>query len=159
MNFLLTAEGMQYLGEVFNLESSSNIGRMLRSLGGLMFFFEEYEGLNIYFGNSNLFNETFSTGAESEWVNHLLNLGIVGVLIYFIPLVFIFLRFSRANEFSSALTIILIFLAMIVYRHTTGVMRGALFWFYIFCCFDYFRSRCSQIAILQSDQPHTILSH
>ena len=69
--------------------------------------------------------------AESDLLSMLLEMGLVGTLIY----VFAFVKMLRYNSntiISARMVTILTLLAYLEYRHATGNIRGPLFWFLYF---------------------------
>jgi hypothetical protein len=123
---------------VFNFESSSNSTRIIYSIQGLEEFYN-YDLLHKLFGNSNYFNLMYGYSAESGWVNQLLNIGLIGFMIYLFTIISIFIKSIRKKEFLLALCIFCIFIAITIYRFETGFLRGILLWFFIFSSFNYLK--------------------
>lgn len=129
--------------QVVNFDSGGNIARIQLALSGLFIYLDLFSFKQILFGGSRDFGTFIFTTAESEWVNLLLDVGLTGMLLYLIPLIWIFIKSREYNKnpilklkTKIPSTIALLFFAMVVYRHVTGYLRGGLFWFIIFSCFS-----------------------
>ncbi len=124
----------------FDFKSEANSGRIDRATGGIKYYYKEYNFVEKLLGNDKFvlkdqWNRDVS--AESEWVNLLLNTGLLGVVVYLV----IFSKLLKRSRFydyhnkqivKMYTVFLLMFTCMIVYRHIAGFMRGGLFWFVIF---------------------------
>jgi hypothetical protein len=134
---LLSTDAIENLMNVTNVESTSNYARILYSLQGIEEYLN-YDLIHLLFGDSGAFNLEYGHSAESGWVNELLNIGLVGFIIYFATVVTLIYKSIYYNENLILLTVVFIFLSLTIYRFETGYLRGVLLWFYIFSIFKYF---------------------
>ena len=124
---------------VFDIESSANVNRLKAMDIGISAYFKSYSFVEKLLGNPGYIYWLYASGAESEWISHLLNIGLIGVLLYLAPLLNILVISFRKRLFDILLCSSLIIFALCVYRHTAGFMRGTLFWFYVFTTTHYIR--------------------
>ena len=127
--------------DVFNFESDSNQGRMIRyGLG--MEALMNYKPLELAFGSTyELFDQwNRSVPPESDIVGMLLEIGIIGLLYVLWGLIRAWLSDNTAllmpNIVSSKFVLALSFVAMIQYRHLSGNVRGLMFWFLVYMIID-----------------------
>lgn len=111
-------------------ERSNNLGRAMIYVAAFNTYIEQYDYKSKFFGGEYEILDAYGRplAAESDTIGMLLEIGIMGSLIYWGAL-FIMFRCKSDDEFIPIWYVVLLtFLAWIEYRHLTGNMRGALFW-------------------------------
>jgi hypothetical protein len=125
--------------QVFNLDSASNIGRVFR-YDAAYSYFSDGSFLEMLFGVKEYIlydNYGRVIPPESEILGMLLEIGILGFSLYIIT-IYKNIKWTeliydlKTNTISSNYGLIISVVAMIVYRHVLGNLRGFMFWYYIF---------------------------
>jgi hypothetical protein len=125
----------------FDFSSSSNSGRMFRIIQGFSLYFNEYTLYEKFFGKSSyeildVWNRPVPP--EAEFIGMLLDIGLVGLFTYFFFLFKIynlkkrFILNLNFKELGINYVVIVNIIAILIYRHCLGNLRGAMFWFLVF---------------------------
>ncbi|WP_409281870.1 hypothetical protein, partial [Pseudomonas defluvii] len=104
--------------------SETNSARLYYWLSG----WQEYRGyeLNkIFFGDNGYYRALYGNNAESGWLTLLLDFGLVGFLIYFVPLVFVLLK---RHTLDVALMVSILIVANMVFTLCYGVTGCFVYW-------------------------------
>lgn len=128
----------------FDLTSTANRGRII-SYTSAIIGYNNYDMINKLFGAAEytiygLYNKP--TSPESEILGMLLEIGLIGLLIYFFALYKLYDKkyiFFNNNLIGFNVVIFTMLTSMVIYRHIMGNQRGALFWFLIFS--EFYRRR------------------
>ncbi len=136
----MSANAYQNLLDTFNFQSESNSGRLFRMFEGYTHYIFDYSIINQLFGNPSYELYDFwgrLIPPEAEFAGMLLEIGVVGLLIYIYYLVKIY-KVDNTSIFNLDITTIgirYVFLinviSMLIYRHCSGNLRGTMFWFII----------------------------
>lgn len=119
------------IGKVFDMKSSANASRLIAFAIGVAEY-HRYGFVDKLIGRSGYIYTVNPSGAESEWINHLLNIGLFGTLLYAWLPVSLLYRSIRLKKVDLFVICFLSIVSLLVYRHTAGPMRGVLFWYLFF---------------------------
>jgi len=125
----------------FDLKTNSNAGRLYRMLEGLSAYLNQYSISEKLLGKVNyelydIWNRPVPP--EAEFIGMLLDIGLIGLSIY---LYFLFKIYSKKRdglfnvnikELGYNYTVVINLIAIFIYRHCLGNVRGAMFWFLVF---------------------------
>lgn len=132
---------VQHMLNVFNMEDTSNAGRIARYGLGLAALLN-YSPSELLFGSTyELFDQwNRPVPTESDILGMLLEIGIIGLSLVFYGVVRCW-RSSRdklfmPNFISHKYVILMSVMAMIQYRHLSGNVRGLMFWFVLLLILD-----------------------
>ena len=122
---------------VFDFAATSNAGRIY-SYAQALLLLSSYSGIELFFGLPG--NEVYDiygriVASESGLISMALDIGFIGLFLYLIAFIFLWLKekksiFSfRHMEISLKYVAFVNFLCFIQYEHINGNVRGTLFWF------------------------------
>lgn len=116
-------------------ESSNNLGRVMIYVAAYNTYINNYDLKSKMFGGEYEILDDYgrSKAAESDVIGMLLEIGVMGSLIYWIALLRLF-RNNSNNFVPISFVALLTVFAWIEYRHLTGNVRGSMFWFFYFLC-------------------------
>ena len=132
---ILSEAAIFRLQEVGDFTNESNFKRVLFWTLGWDFYLN-YSLQNLLFGCSLCFGMEYSNSAESDWLMFLLELGILGFIIYAIPIIYIFYHSHKQKNYHVLSLIIFLALNIFVYRQVSGAQTVILHWMLIFSYFN-----------------------
>jgi len=133
---------------IFNLETDNNFGRLLAYAQSVDLYisYSFLEKLVGKPGNIVLDQYGRESASESGFLSMMLDIGLLGLLIYLITFYSAWKIASKQDLFlkkqiSFKFVIIMTFLSFLQYEHINGNLRGALFWFMIISFMDNSRNK------------------
>lgn len=128
---ILSEAAFVRLQEVGDFTNESNFKRVLFWTLGWDFYLN-YELQNLLFGCSKCFGMEYGNSAENDWLMFLLEIGILGFIIYAIPIIYIFYHSLNKKNYHVLSLIIFLALNIFVYRQVSGSQTVILHWTLIF---------------------------
>tara|TARA_B100001123_G_scaffold443870_1_gene591165 strand:- start:70 stop:1254 length:1185 start_codon:yes stop_codon:yes gene_type:complete len=128
---ILSPAAIERLQEVGEFNNESNFKRVIYWNLGWNFYLN-YELQNLFFGCSQCFGMEYNNSAENDWLMFLLELGMMGFLIYALPIIYIFYYSFYKKDYYALLLISLLILNIFVYRQVSGAQTVILHWILIF---------------------------
>jgi len=131
----LTFSGGDFSGRLAQtFDGSGSASNNLRYYFWLMAIntFLDYEIMNVFFGNNGYYRGVFSNNAESGWLTLLVDNGVIGLLFYLLPCVYILLKALKKKWLGYSLfafVYILVNSTMTFYLSASG---NVLYWYLIF---------------------------
>lgn len=119
---------------VFNLTQEDNVGRIYRYSTAYDTYINKYGIKSKMFGDQYELTDTYNrpVAAESDLLGMLLEIGLLGTLIY----IFSIYKLFKLSDQDKIVTIkyvgLLTLVTYLQYRHITGNVRGTLFWMMYF---------------------------
>lgn len=130
---IMGSTALDRLLESFNFSDRGNVNRFL-IWGDAINEYSDYSILHKLFGDLGYFKATYGYGPESGWLMLLLDLGLIGFLLYLIPFI-ILIYLSVRRKTGHFLYITLLFLTMVVQTFHSGASPNLLYWIIIFVFF------------------------
>ncbi len=148
--FVLPPTMLNNLLGALDITSEANAGRLFRMAQGYTIYIFDYSSAQKMIGSTDY--QLFDiwqrpVPPEAELAGLLLEVGIVGFLIYFFALFKIYSRkeprFYNLNipYLSYNYVVIINIIGILVYRHCFGNVRGAMFWFLIWIALNEIKSK------------------
>ena len=113
---------------VFDMGTDANTIRLLLWKNGFEQF-ASYDVLHMLVGNNGLFFSIETNNPESGWITLLTDTGLLGFLLYFIPLVRLFIRFIERKQYYMASVILLFFCANFPVTFCLSMTSNLVYWF------------------------------
>ena len=139
LSFFLPQEMVSNFLDSFNIETSSNAGRIFAYFQALDLFIE-YDFTQKLFGDpQNIVFDIYGReiASESGILSMALDIGLIGLLFYMYHFVKIWISEKasvfdlKSKNIGIKFVMLFTFLAFIQYEHINGNVRGTLFWFII----------------------------
>jgi len=132
---LNSSEFINRLQNFADFNSDTNSLRIYYWTSGL-YEFTQYPLINILLGKSNYFATIYGNSAESDWIMLLLETGIIGFLLYLIPIFSIIILSLAKQKYYLFLLILLWCIDIFLYRHISGIVSNVLHWYLLYDILD-----------------------
>lgn len=130
---VMDVSALNRLLKSFDFNDSGNINRFVVWGNGIQEYLN-YDIVGLLFGDLGYFKMKYGHGPESGWLMVLLDLGVIGFLLYLFPFILL-IYLSILKKTGHFLYLLLIFLTMVVQTFHSGASPNLLFWMILFVFF------------------------
>lgn len=117
--------------DVSNSESNTNQTRIFFWLAGISTYFN-YSVPNLIFGNNGFFRSIYDNNPESGWICLLTDCGMIGFVLYILPLLYCLKQFYKRKEMSFFFITLIFMLMNFVITANLSATSNIVYWIFVF---------------------------